>query len=115
MGLGHDGLRELLAKPERQGGADLDLEDLSEGDLVMCLNGHGDKMKVIGHKGLVLAYLKLPNKARIMGEAIRYIPATFGGEGFDYDRAVKQALTERLAIRQSGPLKEARAKVAAGL
>lgn len=96
MGLGHDGLARLLKKSERQGGADIDLHELAPGDLVMCINTQGDKMKVIGHKGLVLGYLKLPNKRKIMAEAIQFIPETFGGEGFDYDAAVRRALTTRL-------------------
>lgn len=96
MGLGHDGLARLLKKPVRQGGADLDLHDLAMGDLVMCLNGKGDKMKVIGHKGLVLGYLKLPRGQKIMAEAIQFIPNTFGGDGFDYDQAVRRALSTRL-------------------
>lgn len=117
MGLGHDGLRKLLAKPVERGGADLDLDALAPNDLVMCLNGHGDKMKVIGHKGLVLGYLKMPNKQRIMREAIQYIPSTFGAGEFNFEAACRRAIEERLGRNRpaSGPLNAARAKQAAGV
>lgn len=118
MGLGHDGLRILLAKPVSKGGADIDVTKLNDGDLVMCLNGAGDKLKVIGHNGLVVGYLKMPRKERIMYDALQYIPQTFGGKGFDYNAACKRALDERLgkyAPKKTGPIETARAKQAAGL
>lgn len=97
MGLGHDGLAKLLRKSTKRGGADIDLAELGEGDLVMCMNKQGDKMKVIGHKGLVIGYLKLPNKRKIMLEAVQFIPTTFGGAGFDYDAACRSALAQRFS------------------
>lgn len=93
MGLGHDGLRVFLKKY-----AKIDLENLGEGDLVMCINKHGDKLKVIGHRGLVLGYLKMPGNTKIMREALQFIPQTFGGAGFNYDSACKQVLEKRLGI-----------------
>ena len=93
MGLGHDGLRTFLKKY-----AKLDLDSLEEGDLVMCINKHGDKLKVIGHRGLVLGYLKMPGNAKIMKEALQWIPNTFGGSGFDYDAACKKVLEKRLGV-----------------
>ncbi len=110
MGLGHDGLRKLLEKEE------IYLDRLAAQDLVMCLNGRGDKLKVIGCKGLVLGYLKMPKGQRIMKEALQYIPTTFGAGGFDYDSACKRALDERFNFtRKHGPLNDARAMKQAGL
>lgn len=106
MGLGHDGLRKLLVRN------DIDLDNLRPGDLIMCLNGQGDKLKVIGFKGLVLGYLKMPRGQKIMGEALRYIPQTFGGSGFDYDAACRRALQERIGTyprpKTGNPVQQAR-------
>ncbi len=91
MGLGHVGLAKLLKK------AGVDVLKLEPGELVMCLNKHGDKMKVLGCKGLVLGYLRMQHNQRIMHDALQFIPQTFGGGNFNYDAAVKKALTQRLA------------------
>lgn len=117
MGLGHDGLRALLAKPANKGGASLNLDDLRTGDLVMVLNTAGDKLKVIGHKGLVIGYLKMPNKAKITLDALKFIPETFSGQGFDYDAACRKSLDERFgrARPSTSPMDIARAKQAAGV
>lgn len=104
MGLGHDGLKKLLLKHTKNGGAELDVTTLAVGDLVMCLNTFGDKLKIIGHQGLVIGYLKLPNKQRIMREALQYIPNTFGSAGFNYDKACKISLQDRMGhTKPSGP------------
>jgi hypothetical protein len=113
MGLGHDGLRKLLRKQ-----ASIDLDDVQGQDLVFCINTAGDKLKVIGCKGLVLAYLKMPGGKRIMRDALRFIPNTFGSRGFDYDAACEQAITNRfptLSRAKQGPLEVARAAKQAGL
>lgn len=112
MGLGHIGLCKLI-----QSEAKVDCEKLEDQDLILCINGHGDKMKVIGCKGLVLGYLRMPRGQRIMKEALQFIPRTFGAGSFDYDAAVRKALEVRLHSGESrrGPLNEARAKAAAGV
>lgn len=114
MGLGHIGLAALLKKQ-----AKLDVEELTGTDLIMCINGHGDKMKVIGARGLVIGYLRMPNKMRIMKDALQYIPQTFGSGGFNYDKACEEALSNRLrpgrAHPKSGPINAARAMKNAGL
>jgi hypothetical protein len=92
MGLGHDGLQTLLKK-----NLQLDLRKLEDGELVMCINKLGDKMKIIGGRGRVLGYLKLPNKERIAFDALQYIPQTFGGDGLNYDAACKKMLERRFA------------------
>lgn len=90
MGLGHDGLALLLKKE-----AEIDVHKLQDGDLVLCLNKHGDKMKVIGCHGLIVGYLKMPERQRIMQEALQYLPQTFGGTGFNYAAAERTALNQR--------------------
>lgn len=113
MGLGHDGLRKLLRKQ-----ASIDLDEVDGSDLIFCINTHGDKLKIIGCKGLVLAYLKMPNGRRLMREALQYIPRTFGSGSFNYDAACADAISTRfpaLAKAKRGPLEEARAKKRAGL
>lgn len=94
MGLGHDGLKVFL-----ENHADIDITAMSGNDLVMCLNSKGDKLKVIGCKGRVFGYLKMPRGQRIMAEAMRYIPETFGASGFDYDQACRRALAQRFGPR----------------
>lgn len=97
MGLSHDGLEKLL-KSE----AKINVAELASGELVMCLNRYGDKMKVVGHKGLVIGYLRLPNKERIALGALQYLPETFGGGGFNYQSAAKKALLKSLARDSHG-------------
>jgi hypothetical protein len=111
MGLGHDGLKDLLKR------AKIDVSKIEDAELVMCLNTKGDKLKVIGCKGMVLGYLKMPNGQKIMKEALQFIPRTFGSGGFDYDAACKSALDEKLNIRTRvvGPIKAAQAMREAGL
>lgn len=95
MGLGHDGIAKLLAAPVSKGGVGIDVNTLSDGDLIMLINRHGDKLKVIGCGGLVVGYLKMRKHQKIMKEALQFIPATFGGSGFNYDAACKEALKAR--------------------
>lgn len=114
MGLGHRGLSELLKKE-----AKVDVTKLDGTDLIMCINAFGDKMKVIGGKGMVIGYLKLPNRQRIMKEALQFIPQTFGASGFDYDAACKKSLSIRLEnkhwSRALSPLDTAREMKSSGL
>ncbi len=98
MGLGHYGLAELLKKE-----AKIDVTKLTGTELVMCINGFGDKMKVIGAGGMVIGYLKLPGRQRIMKDALQYIPQTFGSTGFDYDKACHAALKTRLENKHYTP------------
>jgi hypothetical protein len=113
MGLGHPGLA-LLCKERFK----LDLEKLQDSELVMFLNRARDKMKIIGSQGKVLGYLRMPRGERIMLEAIQYLPKTFGGSGFSYDSALKEALEQRLAhIKQKalGPLEAFRTAKKSGV
>ena len=112
MGLGHDGLTKLAKKFKR------DPMSLGQGELLMFLNRKRDKLKIMGHRGLVLGYLKMPGGNRIMLDAIQYIPKAFGARGeIDYDSALKKALETRLlkASRPTSPLEAFRAKERSGL
>lgn len=98
MGLGHDGLT-LVAKK-----FSVDPARLGDGEIVMFLNRGRDKLKIMGKQGKVIGYLKMPNKSRIMLDAIQYIPQCFGADGsLNYDAAIKKALEERLAKQRSKP------------
>lgn len=111
MGLGHIGLAKLMKE------AKIDVSKLDGSDLIMCLNGCGDKLKVLGCKGLVVGYVRMPNRQKIMKEALQFLPRTFGASGFDYDAACREALAERLNTKTlvAGPLKAAQAMKNAGL
>lgn len=116
MGLGHPGLIALCKENFK-----LDVTKLRDGELLMFLNRDRSKLKILGKQGLVLGYLRMPNGRKIMLEAIQYLPATFGGAGFNYDSALERALNERListqgaSKRRVSALEAYRAKVGAGL
>lgn len=87
MALGHDGLA-LIIKKE----ANIDVRVIDSGEMVLCINGAYNKLKAIGGGGVVLGYLKMPKGRTLMKEAVQFIPKVFGGDGFTYDDACKQAL-----------------------
>jgi hypothetical protein len=101
MGLGHDGLKIFLEEH-----AGIRVSEMQGNDLVMCINSKGDKLKVIGCKGRVLGYLKMPRGEKIMRDALRFIPETFGASGFDYDLACRRILTQRLGNNYDRPRRE---------
>jgi hypothetical protein len=113
MGLGHHGLSKLLS---REG---INVEELQRGDLIMFLNGRGDKLKVLGSKGWVVGYIRHPQGHRLMREAFQYLPQTFGADGFSYDTACRQALEARFRTyptqRRTGPIQTQRARAQAGV
>jgi hypothetical protein len=94
MGNGHLGLAALARKFK------VDLEKIDGQDVVMFLNTAGDKLKIVGAKGTVIGYLRMPKGRRIYLEAIQWLPQTFHASGrIDYDSALKKALkSARLAI-----------------
>lgn len=112
MGLSHDGLARLLETKFR-----IKIAEASDDALFMFLNTKKDKLKILGKKGVVIGYLRMPGGRRIMMDAIQYLPATFGGQGFNYDEALRRALTQRLSSRERvrSPLEIFRARRAAGL
>lgn len=114
MGNGHNGLAEIAKKV-----AKIKVDELATGEVLMFLNRAKDKLKILGSRGVVVGYLKMPKGRRIMLEAIQYIPQTFGSNGaINYDSALTKALTERLqAVRTKhmSPLQAVRAMDRAGL
>lgn len=66
-------------------------------DLLVFINGKHDKIKIMSGAGDVFGYLKPHHGQKIALEAIQYIPLTFGGAGFSYDRALRLSLMARLA------------------
>jgi hypothetical protein len=115
MGNGHHGLAEIARKV-----AKIKVEELGSGEVIMFLNRAKDKLKIVGSRGVVLGYLKMPKGQRIMLEAIQYIPQTFGSSGaLNYDKALEKALVQRLQ-RERGkihlnPLQVVRAMERAGV
>lgn len=101
MGLGHDGLALLLKRR-----FSYDVAEMKPDSLVVCINRAKDRVKILGSKGLVVGYLKLPRGQRLMMEAIQYIPQAFGADGFNYDTALTKALAHSLTAtgaRKPGP------------
>ncbi len=90
MGLSHDGLARLAVSFKA------DASKLGEGELLMFLNRAKDKLKILGAGGRVVGYLKMEKGRRIALDAIRFLPETFGANGFSYDSALSKALAEKL-------------------
>jgi hypothetical protein len=90
MGLSHDGLCKLATKLRK------DPKTLEPGELILFLNRGRDKLKTLGAGGIVIGYLKMPNKRKIMLDAIQFLPQTFGAKGFDYDGALSMAIDKAL-------------------
>jgi hypothetical protein len=113
MGLGHPGLIALARKNK------VNPETTKDGHLLMFLNRKRDKLKMLGHQGIVLGYLRMPKGQQIMLEAIQYLPRAFGADGaINYDQALKTVLESRLSRPKSksvGPLQAYRAKERSGL
>lgn len=89
MALGHDGLR-LVIKKE----TGIDVQTLGDTDIIICINAAQDKLKAIGGGGLALGYLRMPRERKLMKEAIQFLPRVFGGDGFTYDDACKEAMSQ---------------------
>lgn len=94
MALGHDGLRTLASKHG------LELDTLQPGDLALFMNTQRDKLKMIGAKGIVLGYLRMPKGQKMPLEAVQYIPRAFASDGsVSLDKAIRTHLAERLLKR----------------
>lgn len=92
MGQGHDALSRMA---DEQG---IDAYTLPAGQILMFLNKRKDKLKILGHKGLVVGYLKMPAGERIALDAIQFLPQTFGADGeINYPQALRRSLEQRLS------------------
>lgn len=69
---------------------------LSQGEMLVFLNGKRTKMKILDSSGNVLGYYSHPT-GRIPLEAIHFIPKAFGAKGFDMPRAIKLMLQHKLS------------------
>jgi len=87
MALGHEGLAMCIKRE-----ANIDVRVLDGTELVICINSAYNKLKAIGGGGVVLGYLRMPKGRTLMREAIQFLPKVFGGDGFTYDDACKEAL-----------------------
>ena len=105
LGYGHDGLSEWAYATEK-----VRVDKMDKHDVLVFINRAQDKVKVIGQQGTVLGYYRAPPKCRIVLEAIQFIPAAFGGAGFNFDQAQKLALIERLKKKHGASLANAESK-----
>lgn len=94
MNLGHQGLA-LVAKK-----FNITFEKMEDTQLVLFINKQRDKLKLMGSKGVVLGYVRMPQGQRLPVGAIQFIPQTFSGDGrIDIDTAVKTYVENALKTR----------------
>lgn len=104
MNLGHTGLA-LVAKK-----FDIKIESLQDHELVLYINKGRDKLKLLGAKGVVLGYVKMPGGRKLPMGAIQFIPETFSGKGtINIDAAISKYLTKAMANKGMSTLDIARA------
>lgn len=98
MRCSHEG---LLARAKLEG---VPLTKLGPGDVIAFLNTGRDRIKVLAFTGEkdgfgVMGYYRSPH-GRVPPEAMEFIPAAFGGDGFRMDRAIKEGLLKLLAKKR---------------
>jgi hypothetical protein len=74
--------------------AGIDVRLMDGGDMIACINASETILTVIGGGGAVLGTLKMPHGRKLMREAVQFIPKVFGGDGFTYDDACREALNK---------------------
>ena len=89
MGLGHDGLNEVIATHKKKNPLFAKVMR-NPGELVLFVNVARTKAKLYAEGGEVLGYLRMPVRRTINAETIDRIPNMFGGS-VEYSRAVKSA------------------------
>lgn len=105
MGFGHDGLK-LVAKK-----FGFNTDKLEDHQLILFINTKRDKLKLLGAKGTILGYIKMPGSRSLPAGAVQFIPQTFAGKGhIDVDAAIHKYLETKLAKRGNprSPLEVAR-------
>lgn len=90
MGLGHDGLNEVIRQHKKKNPLFAKVMT-TEGGLVLFVNTAKNKIKLYGPEVEVLGYMRLPTGRSINRETVDLIPATFGGS-IEYATSVKKAL-----------------------
>lgn len=94
MNLGHDGLNKIAGK------FGVEFENLQPGDCALFLNTQRDKLKIVGAKGIVLGYLKMPKGQRMPLEAVQYVSQAFSSDGtVNLDKAIRTHVAEKLLKR----------------
>lgn len=100
MNMGHDGLTGVAKR------FSIDFRKLEDHQLVLFINKQRDKLKLLGAKGTVLGYVKMPNKRTLPAGAVQFIPQTFSGTGqINVDAALTAYVESRMkekASKESG-------------
>ncbi len=76
----------------------IDVSSLAFGEYLIFVNKKRDKLKMLCGNDLV-AYLRLPNGARIDLRTIALIPRFFNGTAIEYDRALREVLEKQLGSK----------------
>lgn len=94
MALGHDGLS-IVAKK-----FNIKVEKLEDGELVLFINKQRDRLKMIGAKGVVLGYVRMPKGQSLPVGAIQYLPQAFSGDGkINVDSAIATYVEKTMQAR----------------
>lgn len=92
MRFGHNGLGYVIQK------TGLNPENIPRGNWFLFVNSARTMMKMYGHQGVMVSYQS--KSGRLDLNAFRYITEAFNEEGgFDFDRALKKSIEERLALK----------------
>lgn len=83
----HDGLT-LIAKELK-----LDVDDLKPGEVIVFVNAKRTHIKLYGSMN-VLVHYKNKDGRKIEMKTLALIPKFFNGREFQYDKALRQVLTE---------------------
>lgn len=94
MGLGHDGLAEVIRAHKKKNPLFAKVMNLN-GGLVMFVNKNRTKLKLYSEATSVIAYLRLRGRG-VTEDAVNLIPRTFGGS-VQYANAVKHAFETTVA------------------
>jgi len=94
MALGHDGLGVIAKK------FGIKFETLAAGELVLFINKQRDRLKIVGGKGIVLGYIRMPKGQSLPMGAVQHISQTFSADGkIDINAAVERHIVATLAQR----------------
>lgn len=94
MALGHEGLTRVAA------GFKINLSKLGDKELVLFLNKARDRLKILGARGIVMGYVKMPDEQKLPLGAVQYLSKAFSAGGkVDIDMAVKDYVENALKRR----------------
>lgn len=103
MGLGHDGLSEVIKQHKKKN--PLFAKSIqSESGLILFLNRSRTRAKLFHEHGNVIGYLKLTGERKLTQNSIDLIPLAFGGSA-EYSKSARTALKSLLAAESArGPI-----------